>query len=222
MFKPKLIMFDLDGTMVDSVPDLASCVDQLMDEMGRSQHGEAAVRNWVGNGVARLVERALAGTLEGYPEQAEFDTAFPRFMAIYKTHNGVRSTLYPSVQKTLKGLKESGMKLACITNKSHSFTVPLLEKLGIHDYFDIVISGDSLQKKKPDPEPLLHAAETLDIKIEDAMMVGDSMHDMQAARDAGCPAIAVPYGYNHGHDIKDSYPDRVINSFDELPALVGI
>ncbi len=215
-------MFDLDGTLVDSVPDLAACVDQLMDEMQRPRHGEAKVRNWVGNGVPRLVERALLGALDGHPEKVLLDTALPRFMAIYAVHNGVLSTLYPGVQATLEGLKANGIKLACITNKSQAFTLPLLKTLGLHDYFDLVISGDSLPTKKPDPQPLLHVAQTLNIEIDEAVMVGDSMHDMQAAQSAGCKAFGVPYGYNHGQDIRDSNPDQVIETLNELPALVGI
>jgi len=220
MFKVNLIMFDLDGTLVDSVPDLAACVDQLMDEMERPRHGEAKVRNWVGNGVPRLLERALAGELDGHPEKSEFDAVFPRFMDIYEAHNGVLSTLYPGVQTALKTLRSKNIKLACITNKSHRFTEPLLEKLGLLHYFDLVVSGDSLPKKKPDPLPLLHVAETLESEIESTLMVGDSMNDVKAARNAGCSVVAVPYGYNHGRDIRESKPDKVIKSLVEITDLI--
>ena len=221
-FKPNLIMFDLDGTLVDSVPDLAFCVDLFMEELGRPTHGEAKVRNWVGNGVQRLCERALTDSLDGYPDKQFFEENFPRFMDIYAEHNGKKSTLYPGVKETLAVLKETGFKLACVTNKSERFTPPLLEKLGILQYFQFTLGGDVLPKKKPDPMPLLHIAKTLDEQIENCLLVGDSMNDVQAARNAGCPVIAVPYGYNHGKDIHESNPDVVIKTFFELPPLVGV
>lgn len=222
MFNPKLVMFDLDGTMVDSVPDLAAVVDQLMDEMERPRHGVAKVRNWVGNGVPRLLERALSGSIDGMPEADEFNAVYPRFMDIYEEHNGIQSTLYPGIKGALEKLKAGDIKLACITNKSERYTPPLLKRLGILDFFDVVVSGDTLEKRKPDPMPLTYAAETLGVKIEESLMVGDSMHDVKAARNAGCAVVAVPHGYNHGEDIQESNPDIVIQSFNDLPGLVGV
>ncbi len=220
MQNPKLILIDLDGTLVDSVPDLALCVDEMMAGIGRPPHGEAKVRDWVGNGVERLVKRALVGQLEGEPDQAEFERAYPLFLELYARHNGERSRLYPGVREGLDRLAAGDGRLGCVTNKAAQFTEPLLEALGIRDYFSIVISGDTLPRKKPDPLPLLHAAEHFGIDPQDALMLGDSVSDVRAARAAGFGVICVSYGYNHGRDIGEAEPDKVIDSFTELNNLL--
>ena len=220
MQNPKLILIDLDGTLVDSVPDLALCVDEMMAGIGRPPHGEAKVRDWVGNGVERLVKRALVGQLEGEPDQAEFERAYPLFLELYARHNGERSRLYPGVREGLDGLAAGDGQLGCVTNKAAQFTEPLLEALGIRDYFSIVISGDTLPRKKPDPLPLLHAAEHFGIDPQDALMLGDSVSDVRAARAAGFGIVCVSYGYNHGRDIGEAGPDKVIDSFTELNNLL--
>ena len=220
MQNPKLILIDLDGTLVDSVPDLALCVDEMMAGIGRPPHGEAKVRDWVGNGVERLVKRALVGQLEGEPDQAEFERAYPLFLELYARHNGERSRLYPGVREGLDRLAAGDGQLGCVTNKAAQFTEPLLEALGIRDYFSIVISGDTLPRKKPDPLPLLHAAEHFGIDPQDALMLGDSVSDVRAARAAGFGVVCVSYGYNHGRDIGEAGPDKVIDSFTELNNLL--
>jgi phosphoglycolate phosphatase len=220
MQNPKLILIDLDGTLVDSVPDLALCVDEMMAGIGRPPHGEAKVRDWVGNGVERLVKRALVGQLEGEPDQAEFERAYPLFLELYARHNGERSRLYPGVREGLDRLAAGDGQLGCVTNKAAQFTEPLLEALGIRDYFSIVISGDTLTRKKPDPLPLLHAAEHFGIDPQDALMLGDSVSDVRAARAAGFGVVCVSYGYNHGRDIGEAGPDKVIDSFTELNNLL--
>ena len=220
MQNPKLILIDLDGTLVDSVPDLALCVDEMMAGIGRPPHGEAKVRDWVGNGVERLVKRALVGQLEGEPDQAEFERAYPLFLELYARHNGERSRLYPGVREGLDRLAAGDGQLGCVTNKAAQFTEPLLEALGIRDYFSIVISGDTLPRKKPDPLPLLHAAEHFGIDPQDALMLGDSVSDVRAARAAGFGVVCVSYGYNHGRDIGEAGPDKVIDSFTELNYLL--
>lgn len=220
MQNPKLILIDLDGTLVDSVPDLALCVDEMMAGIGRPPHGEAKVRDWVGNGVERLVKRALVGQLEGEPDPAEFERAYPLFLELYARHNGERSRLYPGVREGLDMLAAGDGQLGCVTNKAAQFTEPLLEALGIRDYFSIVISGDTLPRKKPDPLPLLHAAEHFGIDPQDALMLGDSVSDVRAARAAGFGVVCVSYGYNHGRDIGEAGPDKVIDSFTELNNLL--
>ena len=220
MQKPQLILIDLDGTLVDSVPDLAYCVDEMMSGIGRSPHGEARVRDWVGNGVERLVRRALVGQLEGEPDQAEFERAYPLFLELYARHNGERSRLYPGVREGLDMLASGNSQLGCVTNKAAQFTEPLLGALGIRDYFGLVISGDTLPEKKPDPMPLLHAAESFGIEPGEALMLGDSVSDVKAARAAGFGIVCVSYGYNHGRDIGEADPDAVIDSFIELEAML--
>ncbi|MEE9357907.1 phosphoglycolate phosphatase [Candidatus Vondammii sp. HM_W22] len=220
MKKPKLILIDLDGTLVDSVPDLAFSVNSMMEQIGRATYQEAQVRNWVGNGVERLVKRALLNALDGEPAENYFEKAYPLFMTSYGQHNGERSQLYPGIREGLDQLKSAGYQLGCVTNKAEQFTIPLLKALGIHDNMGIIISGDTLPKKKPDPMQLLYAAEHFGIGSDESIMVGDSIHDVTAARAAGFQAVSVPYGYNHGQDIRDAEPDAVINSLADLPELL--
>jgi len=214
--KPEMILIDVDGTMVDSVPDLAFCVDEMMRQLGRSPRGEAEVRNWVGNGVERLVRRALIGQLNGEPDEADFEAAYPIFLELYAENTSKRSVLYPGVREGLDYLRAAGYSLGCVTNKAEVFTEPLLKDLGVYDDFSLVVSGDTLEYKKPHPAPLLHAAEFFKVAAEHALMVGDSISDVKAARAAGFMIACVPYGYNHGEDIRDANPDVVIETLAQL------
>ena len=221
MNKPAMVLIDVDGTLVDSVPDLTYCVDEMMKRLDMPAHGEAKVRNWVGNGVERLVRRALVGQLDGEPDEALYDQAYPIFLELYRDNTSKRSCLYPGVKEGLDYLKAEGYKMGCVTNKAAQFTEPLLKDLGVYDYFSIVISGDSLPQKKPDPAPLLHAAKFFKVSPEQAMMIGDSISDVKAARAAGFLIVCMTYGYNHGVDIRDANPDAVMDSMAELPDLLG-
>ncbi len=218
--KPEMVLIDVDGTLVDSVPDLAWCVDAMMREIGLPERGEAAVRNWVGNGVQRLVERALTNDLNGTPEQALFDKAYPIFLELYAENTSKRSHLYPGVEEGLEFLSSAGYRLGCVTNKAAQFTLPLLKDLGISERFELVVSGDTLPKKKPDPMPLLYAAEQLGAQPKKSLMVGDSISDVKASRAAGFSIVCMSYGYNHGEDIRDYHPDAVIDSMAELKQLL--
>ncbi|MDH5544624.1 MAG: phosphoglycolate phosphatase [Gammaproteobacteria bacterium] len=218
--KPELILIDLDGTLVDSVLDIVVAVDKMMDELNMPQRGETKVRNWVGNGVERMVKRALTDSLDDEPEAALFDKAMPIFSRYYAEANGNFSQLFPGVSDGLAMLKDKGYKLGCVTNKAADFTIPLLKAKGIYDYFGVVVSGDTLAVKKPDPAPLLHAAKELGVNPARSTMLGDSMHDVEAARRAGFQVICVSYGYNHGHDIREANPDAVVDSFTELENLL--
>ncbi len=218
--KPEMILIDVDGTLVDSVPDLAYCVDEMMKAVGREPYGEEKVRDWVGNGVERLVRRALIGQLDGDPEDADFEQAYPIFLDLYAENTSKRSTLYPGVKEGLEYMKASGYKLGCVTNKAEQFTTPLLKDLGIYDYFAIVVAGDTLPVKKPDPGPLLHAAEFFGVSPDHSLMLGDSISDVKAARAAGFQIVCMSYGYNHGEDIRNYDPDAVIDSMVELKGLI--
>jgi len=219
--QPQMVLIDLDGTLIDSVPDLAYCVDGLMVQLGMPARGEAKVRQWVGNGIERLVKRALIDKLDGEPDQGLLDKALPVYLELYKENVSKRSRLYPGVREGLQFLQDGGYKLGCITNKAAAFTEPLLKDLGIYDYFQIVVSGDTLPVKKPDPLPLLHAAQFFKVDPARALMVGDSISDVKAARAAGFQVVCVTYGYNHGQDIRDAHPDAVIDSMAELSALLA-
>lgn len=220
LHKPQMILIDVDGTLVDSVPDLAYCVDEMMRQLGMPERGEARVREWVGNGVERLVRRALINQLDGEPDDELFHRAYPLYLELYSENTSKRSQLYPGVLEGLNYLQASGYKLGCVTNKAACFTEPLLQDLGIHDRFSIIISGDTLTKKKPDPEPLLHAARFFGVMPEQAMMIGDSVSDVKAARAAGFQIVCMSYGYNHGVDIREAHPDAVIDSMAELRSLL--
>jgi phosphoglycolate phosphatase len=220
MRKPDMILIDVDGTLVDSVPDLAFCVDAMMAALGRPSRGEASVREWVGNGVERLVCRALVGALQGEPDATDFDRAYPLFLDLYAENTSKRSGLYPGVRAGMDLLKSAGYQLGCVTNKAAQFTEPLLKDLGIFDDFSIVISGDTLSTKKPDPAPLLHAAKFFDCEPANALMIGDSVSDVAAARAAGFQIVCMSYGYNHGVDIREAAPDAVIDSLVEVYPLL--
>ncbi len=217
---PKMILIDVDGTLVDSVPDLAWCVDEMMKTLGREPWGEERVRDWVGNGVERLVRRALIGQLDGEPDAAVFETAYPVFLDLYAKNTSKRSRLYPGVLEGLDYLREAGYSLGCVTNKAEQFTLPLLQDLGIYSDFGIVVAGDTLPVKKPDPTPLLYAAEFFGVTPEESLMIGDSKSDVTAARAAGFRIICMSYGYNHGEDIRNYKPDQVIDSMVELRGML--
>jgi phosphoglycolate phosphatase len=193
----------------------------MMEQLGRPAWGEAAVRTWVGNGVERLVCRALIGQLDGEPDPADYALAYPIFVALYAANTSTRSVLYPGVREGLEFLRSAGYPLGCVTNKAAQFTEPLLRQVGIRDYFGLVVSGDSLPRKKPDPMPLLHAARHFGVAPTDALMIGDSGTDVKAARAAGFGIICMSYGYNHGVDIREAQPDAVIDSLEELRGLVA-
>jgi phosphoglycolate phosphatase len=215
--KPGFILIDLDGTLIDSVPDLAYCVDEMMKQLGMPLRGEEAVGNWVGNGVQRMVERALINDLDGMPEPELMEKAYPIFLDLYKDNTSKRSCVYEGVVEGIEWMKAQGYRVACVTNKAEAFTIPLLKDKGLYDYFEVVVSGDTCEEKKPHPMPLLHAAEQLGVAPENALMIGDSKSDVKAARAAGFHIFCMTYGYNHGEDIRNYEPDAVMDSFMELP-----
>lgn len=216
-------MFDLDGTLVDSVPDLAFCIDETMKQYGLPARGEAATRTWVGNGAVRLVQRALSNDMAGKVTDEATADAMPVFMELYADNVSKRSRLYPGVLEGLDYLTSiPEITIGCVTNKPEAFTAPLLASLGILHRFAIVLSGDSLPEKKPHPLPLLHATEAFGVKPEEALMIGDSKTDVSAARAANFKIICVSYGYNHGVDIRECHPDAVIDSIVELEAVLDV
>jgi 2-phosphoglycolate phosphatase, prokaryotic len=218
--RPQLILLDLDGTLVDSAPDLALSVDAMRESLGLPAWGEAKVREWIGNGAERLVRRALVGSMEGEPDEALFLEAYPRFLGYYREHICMRSTLYPGVLAGLDYLHRAGYVLSCITNKPERFANPLLRHLGLIERFALILGGDTLEHKKPHPEPLFFAARRLGVTPGSALMVGDSVSDVQAARAAGFRVVCVSYGYNHGRDIREAEPDAVIDSLLGLQELL--
>lgn len=212
----RLVVFDLDGTLIDSVPDLARAVDTALVAQRLPPAGEAKVRDWVGNGARKLVERALADALGAAEAARRLDGAHREFLTAYAQAPCVDTTLYPGAREALEGLKARGMRLALVTNKPHAFIAPILQALALDGLFEVTLGGDSLPAKKPDPAPLLHVAETLGVAPQAALMVGDSRHDIEAGRRAGFRTLAVPYGYNHGEPVADAGPDGLVESLIEL------
>jgi phosphoglycolate phosphatase len=219
--KPKMILIDVDGTLVDTIPDLAFCINEMMVQLDMPRRGEARVRLWVGNGTERLIKRALTGRMNGEPDEDLYQRALPIFLNFYAQNISKRSRLYDGVREGLAGLRAADMRLGAVTNKPERFTLPLLKQMHLLDYFEIVVSGDSLPRKKPDPLPLLHAAEVMSIAPAHALMLGDSETDVIAARAAGFQIVCVSYGYNHGENICDVNPDAVIDSIAELKTLLA-
>ncbi len=213
--RPSLVLFDLDGTLVDSVPDLAAAVDAMLNELGHPAAGEVRVRVWVGNGAAVLVRRALAHVHRLDEDQVQDDAhqqALECFLKHYRRLSGQFSQLYPGVQTALQALTERGIALALVTNKPAEFVPHLLRDLQLEPYFDVWLGGDSLPQKKPDPAPLLHLLEQFEVSPAQALMVGDSRSDMLAGKAAGVATLGVTYGYNHGNPIEQEAPDWVTDN----------
>lgn len=217
---PRLVMFDLDGTLVDSVPDLAAAVDRTLLALGRAPAGIERVRDWVGNGARVLVRRALAGGLEHTQiAEQEAEQALQLFMAAYAESHAL-TRVYPGVAQTLDWLRGQDIPLAIVTNKPQRFVAPLLEEKGLDGYFRWIIGGDSLPQQKPDPAALLHVLAQAGVAGEQALFVGDSRNDVLAAKAAGVPCVALSYGYNHGRPIAEEGPARVLDDLRQLLAAV--
>jgi phosphoglycolate phosphatase len=213
----KMVMIDLDGTLIDTLPDLAAAANRMLADMGRPAWDMTHYRTWIGNGVPRFVKRALTGDMLAEPNPRPFEQALALFGRHYGAAVSELSHPYPGAVEALERLKVQGFSLACITNKAKAFTLPLLMNLDLYNYFQLVLSGDSLPTQKPDPLPLRHACEHFGIDSAHGVLVGDSSNDVQAARAAGMPVICVTYGYNHGHDIRQFLPDAVVDSLTDVP-----
>ena len=216
----KAVTIDLDGTLADSIPDLAAAANLMLRELGRPELPLERIKDFVGKGIPRLVERALAGSIDGTASAEEMSQALPVFERFYTEVNGRHSVLYPGVQEGLQAMRAMGLPLACVTNKSGRFTVPLLEHLGIAQFFEQIIGGDALPQKKPHPAQLLHACKGFGIQPAEMLMIGDSGNDAQAARAAGCPVFCVPYGYNEGQDVRQLDVDAIVPSLIEAKRLI--
>lgn len=220
MFRNKsLILFDLDGTLIDSAPDLALAINHMLGTLGRDPFDVARVRDWIGNGARTLVTRALEAA---QAHDADIDHALAVFMAHYADNLAVDTTAFPGVGDTLATLSKGGYRMAVVTNKPHAFVAPILHSLGMEHHFACIVGGDSLPTKKPDPAMLLHACEALGIDRADAVMIGDSKNDILAARAAGIPSIAVAYGYNYSEPVEDYGPDLLCRRFSDIAESFGV
>jgi phosphoglycolate phosphatase len=213
-------MIDLDGTLADTIPDLAEAANRMLRELGRPALEPAVIRTFVGKGIPKLVERALAGDLDGRVDGGLLARALPIYERCYAEENGKHTVIFPGVREGLQRLCEMGLPLACVTNKAERFTRALLEQLEMARAFEQVIAGDTLPQKKPDPRPLLHACKGFGIAPRDMLMIGDSANDVEAARKAGCPVFCVDYGYNEGRDVRSLDVDAIVASLIEATRLI--
>lgn len=212
---PALVMFDLDGTLLDSAPDLAAAVDAMLERLGRAPAGLDKVRLWIGNGARVLVRRALADDMRhDAVDDAAADEALALFMALYGGSH-VLTRVYPGVLDSLALLRTLGVRLAVITNKPERFVAPLLADMGLGD-FDWIVGGDTLPQQKPDPAGLLWVMQQAGVAAGQALFIGDSRNDIRAARAAGVRCVALSYGYNHGEPIASEQPDLVVDDLREL------
>ena len=214
----KVILFDLDGTLIDSAPDLAVAVNHMLRTLNRATFSEDIIRFWVGNGAQVLVKRALSGQSE-IDENLDpilFEKALEIFLTFYAQNLAVTTVTYPNVPTTLHTLKEAGYRLAIVTNKPFDFVAPILKGLNLDGLFELHLGGDSLPQKKPDPAPLLYVCDKLGVTVDRCVMVGDSKNDILAANTAKMQSIGVSYGYNYGEDISVYNPNVVVNNFGDI------
>lgn len=216
------VLFDLDGTLLDTVLDLHAAANAMLTDLGRPPVSEEAIRRYVGRGIPSLVKRVLAGDIaaDATTSTSAPDDAVAIFRQHYAHFNGRRAIAFPDVIEGLDAFRAAGLPLGVVTNKAHAFTVPLLERTGLAPYMSVVLSGDSLPRAKPDPMPLIWACGRLGTSPAETLMIGDSINDFAAARAAGCPVYLLPYGYNEGNDVRELACDAIVSSLAEAAAFI--
>ena len=203
-------LLDLDGTLVDTAPDLHAAACAMLRDFGRAEIPIEHTRKYVGKGMRNLVKRLLAGSLDISGEEPP-DAAIASFRSHYARENGRQAACYPGALEGLDMFQEKGIRLAMVTNKPVMFTRPLLDRLGLTHYFEVIVGGDSLPRLKPDPMPVIWACGRLGVSPAKALFIGDSVNDFLAARAAGCPAFMLPYGYNEGRSVDELDADAVVS-----------
>jgi phosphoglycolate phosphatase len=214
-------IIDLDGTMLDTAPDFQVAINHMRAELDLPPMSLETITHFVGKGTENLIRSVLA---EDYPppEAARFfEQALASYLRHYLAINGDHTTVYPGVREGLDAMQARKLRLACVTNKPIGFALPLLEKMDLRQYFEIIYGGDSLQKKKPDPFPLLQVCADFKLAPHEVVAIGDSSNDAQAARAAGCPVLNVPYGYNHGQSIQDVDSDGIVETLLDAAKLIS-
>jgi len=218
-FHVKAVMFDLDGTLVHTAPEIAASINKMLVELDFSALPQPLIESYIGEGAQTLIRRCITANTRSEPDVALLERAQALFFAHY-ADNVTLSKPYDGVAEALAVLQDKGLKLACVTNKPERFTLPLLDKSGLLDFFEIVVSGDTLAKKKPDPIQLRYICAKFNVLEAESMLVGDSLTDVAAAHAAGCYIVTVPYGYNQGRPIDLSLVDDTIASLADLPDLL--
>jgi len=216
----KVIIFDFDGTLIDSSPDLSRAINHMLKQIERSTFSEDIIHGWVGNGATTLVKRALSSSsvVDDSIDNELFENALDIFLKFYSQNLCVATSLYPNVKKTLESLKSMGYNFVIVTNKPYDFVTPILKGLKIEHFFEFYLGADSLEKKKPDPMPLLYVCEKLKIKVSECVMIGDSKNDIISANRANIQSVGVSYGYNYGEDISTYNPTLVVDDFADILA----
>ena len=209
------VMIDLDGTLLDTVPDLAAAADRMLAALGLPARTQAEVRSFIGKGIPNLVRRCLQASACAARAEALQADALALYHDFYFEESGRRTTVYPGVLEGLEQFLAMGLRLACVTNKAARFTLPLLEQKGLAPYFELVVSGDTLSRKKPDPMQLTYICAAFALAPEKVLLIGDSANDALAARAAGCPVLCVSYGYNEGGDVRNLDCDAIVESLSE-------
>jgi phosphoglycolate phosphatase len=219
--KIRAVLLDLDGTLLDTVLDLHAAACGMLADLGRPPVAVEDIRAYVGRGIPNLVKRVLAGKLEAAddpnPPPADALTSFKKH---YEHFNGRAAKPFPGVVEGLEAFKAMGLPMGVITNKAQAFTVPLLERTGLMPYMQVAVAGDQLPKPKPDPMPLVWACGRMNVSPADTLMIGDSLHDFHAGRNAGCTVFLVPYGYNEGQDVQGLAADAIVSSIADAARLI--
>ena len=215
---------DLDGTMVDTLGDFEAALNAMLDALSLPHVDRQAVGTFVGKGSEHLIRCVLQTVLPARDAgkiESMFPSAWAAYQAAYDRINGQHADVFPGVTQGLVSLRESGLRLACLTNKPAIFARRLLEMKRLASCFEHVFGGDSFERKKPDPLPLLKTCEALGTEPARTLMIGDSSNDAQAARAAGCPVVLVTYGYNHGEPVQLAGADAYVDSMTGIAALLG-
>jgi phosphoglycolate phosphatase len=216
----RAVLVDLDGTLLDTVADLAAAINRVHADLGLPARDPALIATFVGKGLPTMVRRALAGTLEGDVDQALYQRAWTLFDGYYAAESGRQAKPYPGAREGIARMRAQGLRLACVTNKSERFTIDLLRATKFLDAFEFAVCGDQVTRKKPDPEPFLLACARFAVSPEEALVIGDSENDVQGARAAGCRVWCVPYGYNEGRPFESLACDRAVATLAEAAELL--
>jgi len=207
------VLLDLDGTLLDSIPDLADAANAMRVELGLDPLRLDVLATFVGKGVDNLVHRTLAARLDGdVQDNAQYARGREAFFRHYHRVNGEKAVVFDGVVPGLLAMREQGLKLAVVTNKPTEFTLPLLQRTGLASFFPVVVCGDTCARRKPDPDPVRHACAQLGVAPDRAVTIGDSINDAQAGRSAGTRVLAVPYGYNEGMDVRQLDVDGIVDT----------
>ena len=211
-------LFDLDGTLVDTVPDIDRALNHALATVGLAHVDLSLTRHWIGHGSRTLIKQALE-----YQQQAaaepDIDQLITPFLDYYKANIAVHSHIYPEVKEALSTLQQRGIKLAVVTNKLTELSEPLLQDIGLYEFFDLIVCGDTASKPKPDPAPINLCLEQFAYAPEQVLMVGDSETDVLAAQAASVDVACMRDGYNHGIDVATLKADFILESFADLPGL---